>query len=122
MGRLIGMQGDWTSGAEVPVWSDGRPPKEPKPPRARKSDPGTSKVAAAEAAQLAQAHRDIIIKCLREQGPNTKDGIAAKTKLTGVQVGRRLKELCTEGVARKTKFTGRSASGRMEVVHEAVPQ
>ena len=114
--RLIGYQADLLGGPEVPVWSRGRPPAEP---RARKRDPKTSKDAALSARDTAQKHRDIILACLKVS-PGSKDQIAARTKLTGVQVGRRLKELETAGSIRPSGKTAISAAGREERVMEAV--
>lgn len=84
------------------------------PPRARASDPVTSHAAAASARELQSRHHDSILECLREHGPLGKDGIGARTHLTGVAFCRRLVELERAG---KIKTTGRhvtSTAGRAE--------
>ncbi len=83
-------------------------------PRARHRDPITSKLAASAAKQLQAAHCDEILSCLRKHGAMGKDGIAARTKLDGVQVCRRLGELETAGLARLTGENVKSTSGRLE--------
>jgi len=118
MNRLIGHQLSLFGGAPAEVWSSGKPPARAKTPKARKSDPETSKAAASEAAELASRHRDIIVQSLRA-ARGSKDQIAARVHLTGVQVGRRLKELRDLGLAWPTSETVLSASGRKERVWEA---
>jgi len=114
--RLIGMQLPLFGGAPVPVWSSGH---EPPQPRARRKDPVTSKDAAIKAEALADKHRLMIVECLKVNGKASKDAIAARTKLTGVQVGRRLKELQASGSIRLTGSQVMSTSGRMEREWEA---
>jgi predicted ArsR family transcriptional regulator len=88
-------------------------------PLARRSDPGTSKAAAESAQQLAQRHQGLILACLREHGALGKDGIGARTALTGVQVCRRLVELERLGLVRQTGKTVASTAGRQEREWEA---
>lgn len=89
-------------------------------PRARRADPPTSHAAAAEARELAQRHRDIIVAALKAHGPASKDGIAARTRLTGVMVARRTVELQRAGLIRDTGKRAPSTAGRPERVWEAV--
>lgn len=114
MNRLIGHQEDLFGGPAHPVWSAGRPPKPKAEPKARKNDPETSKAAALAAKDLAERHSSMIVRCLADNGPAGKDAIAARTKLTGVQVGRRLKELAAEKVIKVTGRRVASVSGRYE--------
>lgn len=83
-------------------------------PLARNSDPTTSHAAADQARELQARHHRIILACLREHGPLGKDGIAARTLLTGVQVCRRLAELDGLGIAKPTGKTVKSTAGRLE--------
>lgn len=82
-------------------------------PRARKRDPATSHLPAASAKDLAHQHHILILGALG-YGPAGKDQIALITKLTGVQVCRRLGELERAGAARPTGRTVTSAAGRQE--------
>lgn len=83
-------------------------------PRARVRDPSTSKLAAAAARQLQAAHCDAILEALRKYGALGKDGIAARTKLDGVQVCRRLVEMERAALVKQTGETVMSTSGRQE--------
>lgn len=83
-------------------------------PLARSSDPSTSHGAADQARELAAAHHRAILSCLRRHGPLGKDGIGAKTRLTGVQVCRRMDEMKALGLVVLTGKTVRSASDRPE--------
>lgn len=82
-------------------------------PRARWSDPSTSHAAAASAKDLASQHHILILGALR-RGPAGKDRIAVITKLTGVQVCRRLGELERSRAIRPTGKTVTSTAGRQE--------
>ena len=62
------------------------------PPRARRDDPPTSKLAAAAAQDLARAHCTLILFAL-VVGPATIHELAARTRLTHVQVARRMTDL-----------------------------
>jgi predicted ArsR family transcriptional regulator len=86
----------------------------------RRTDPQTSKDAAAQAGALRDRHHAVIVRCLRTHGPLGKDGIAARTRLDGVAVCRRLGELQTLGVIRLTGKTVPSTAGRAEREWEAV--
>jgi hypothetical protein len=86
----------------------------------RRTDPQTSKDAAAQAGALRERHHAIIVECLRTHGSLGKDGIAARTRLDGVAVCRRLGELQALGLIRLTGKTVQSASGRAERQWEAV--
>lgn len=92
----------------------------PAPPMDRGSDPITSHLAAASAADLQQRHHDLIVRCLKSHGALGKDGIAARTRLDGVAVCRRLVELQRLGRARLTGRCVQSTAGRAEREWEAV--
>ena len=83
-------------------------------PRARRTDPETSHAAARQAKALAAAHQLAILTCLQEYGPLGKDGIGARTMLTGHAVGKRLPELQRMGLVTLTGRTVPSESGRAE--------
>jgi predicted ArsR family transcriptional regulator len=83
-------------------------------PRARRSDPITSHLAAQSAVELQKAHYEVILTCLKKHGPLGKDGIAARTRLDGVAVARRLPELERKGLVRQTGNVVHSTSGRDE--------
>ena len=84
------------------------------PPQARVTDPLTSKQAAVEAKHLQAVHQRLIVACLEQHGSLGKDGIAARTKLTGVAVARRTTELHRLGLIKPTGKTVQSTSGRAE--------
>ena len=88
-------------------------------PRSRRTDPATSHAAAESAKDMAQRHHQIILTCLREHGALGKDGIAARTRLDGIAVARRMSELQRLGLAKPTGKTVASTSGRAERVWEA---
>ena len=83
-------------------------------PLARASDPATSHQAAAQARELARQHHRIILAALEAHGAMGKDGIAARTSLTGVAVCRRLAELQRMGKIAPTGRTVLSTAGRHE--------
>ena len=83
-------------------------------PAARATDPATSHQAAAQARELAQQHHRTILAALEQHGPMGKDGIAARTSLTGVAVCRRLTELQRMGRIAPTGRVVASAAGRSE--------
>ena len=89
-------------------------------PQARGKDPETSKAAARAAVELAAQHNESILECLRHWGKLGKDGIASRTRLTGVQVARRLPELQSLGLVRLTGKRVASTAGRSEREWEAV--
>jgi len=64
-----------------------------EPPQARRTDPATSHQAAASAKELQAQHHQVIVACLKRHGALGKDGIAARTGLTGVAVARRTRRL-----------------------------
>ena len=72
-------------------------------PRARKSDPATSHVAAQKAAGSANAHRQRIVAALRAKPGMTYREIAEATGLEPVAVGRRLIECERMNMARPGK-------------------
>jgi hypothetical protein len=79
------------------------------PPRARREDPVTSQLAAAQADELSNAHYAQIRAALAAADGCTIHEIAALTGLTHVQVARRMKEM--RGVI-ATPETRPSPSGR----------
>lgn len=83
-------------------------------PGARASDPITSHLAASQAKELAAVQHRIIVEVLSLSGPLGKDGIAARTHLTGHAVGKRMSELERFGMAVTTGRTVPSTSGRAE--------
>jgi hypothetical protein len=83
-------------------------------PLARRDDPSTSHAAAAAARELQRHHHEVILAALRKYGPMGKDGIAARTRLDGVQVCRRLPELAGLGHVVETGKKVMSTSGREE--------
>ena len=83
-------------------------------PLARTADPITSHQAAAQARELARQHHRIILAALEQYGAMGKDGIAARTSLTGVAVCRRLAELQRMGKIAPTGRTVLSTAGRHE--------
>jgi predicted ArsR family transcriptional regulator len=85
-------------------------------PAARRTDPRTSHEAAASAKDLQARHHRIILACLRDHGPASKDRIASLTNLTGTQVARRTTELERAGLIRDTGDKARSTAGRAERV------
>lgn len=60
---------------------------------ARRSDPATSKAAAAAAGELAKSHAEAIMACLKQYGYLTAEEIGDRTGLSMVQVARRLPDL-----------------------------
>jgi hypothetical protein len=82
-------------------------------PAARRSDPATSHLAAAQAGELQAAHQRAVIEALK-LGPAGKSVIAARSKLDGHAVARRLPELQRKGLASPTGRTVPSTSGREE--------
>lgn len=82
-------------------------------PLARRSDPATSHLAAAQAGELQAAHQREILAALK-LGPAGKSAIAARSGLDGHAVARRLPELQRKGLAKPTGRTVPSTSGRDE--------
>lgn len=60
------------------------------PPRARREDPATSQLAAAQAGALAEDHMAKIREALGEHGSQTIYELAARTRLSHVQIARLL--------------------------------
>jgi len=82
-------------------------------PRVREDDPITS-YEASDKVDFAGEHYDIILGALTKYGPLGKDGIAAKTKLEGNQVARRLSEMQKLHFIELTGQTVKSTAGRSE--------
>ena len=72
------------------------------PPRARRSDPATSKAAAARAERFASGHFAAIVAALKRIGAGTYREIAEEADMERHAVARRLKELETAGLVRRT--------------------
>lgn len=89
--------------------------------RFRRTDPGTSMVAAEMAGGLAAEHKDLILGLLavakRSMGATE---IANMLGLTQVQVCRRLPELQRAGLIRVADGQGRTPTGRPERLWEPV--
>ena len=83
-------------------------------PQARRTDPETSHAAAAQAKELQGHHQRLILACLEAHGALGKDGIAARTRLDGVQTCRRLTELERAGLILWTGRKVASTAGRLE--------
>ena len=86
--------------------------------RARNTDPATSHMAAESIKDVAQAHYDLIINCLKRYGPMGKDTIAERTNIYGRSdgnaVSRRLLEIEKLGLVEQTGKLVLSKSGRKE--------
>jgi DNA-binding HxlR family transcriptional regulator len=82
-------------------------------PLFRRTDPATSKAAAATVKTFAGEHHAAIIEAL-SHGPAGASGIAARCGLLGHQVNKRLGELARAGRIVKTGRTVSSSSGRGE--------
>ncbi len=85
----------------------------------RAADPVTSFVAARMAREFAGTQCDTIHACLREHGAASKDQLAARLRLDGVAIARRLADLQKQGRAEPTGATRLSAAGRPERVWKA---
>ena len=70
--------------------------------RARRTDPETSHKAAARASQFATSHAGRILLALQQHGPRSARGLRRSTRLTVVQIDRRLPELKRLGLAEPT--------------------
>jgi hypothetical protein len=108
--RIIGHQQNLFGGTETPLWARTGFTQ----PAARRKDPATSHNAARLARKLAGLHREAIVACLSAHGPLGKDGIACRTKLTGVAVARRTVELQRDGRIEPTGKLVMSTAGRPE--------
>lgn len=93
----MGEQLSWLDGSRT--WQSGKPLADQ--PRARRTDPGTSHVAAQRMSRgRADAHRQTILAAIRAHPWSTYRGLAELTGLEPVAVGRRLVELERAGLAR----------------------
>ncbi len=82
-------------------------------PLFRRTDPATSKAAAASVKTFQGEHHAAILEAL-SHGPAGVSGIAARCGLNGHQIGKRIGELAKAGRIFETGQTVRSASGRGE--------
>ncbi len=87
---------------------------------ARRTDPTTSREAAARVKEFAAGHHKLILDCLLEHGPLSPDQIATKIRLDKFQICRRLPEMQRANLAEPTGETRPSASGRNERVWRAL--
>jgi len=75
-------------------------------PRARRSDPSTSHVAADRASKFAESHAGRILADIKRVGTGTPASISANTGLTIVQIDRRLVEMQRKGLIRVVQVCG----------------
>lgn len=97
--------------------------REPAPvvhPRARRTDPFTSHIAAGKAERFAGSHAARLLAELLAHGPGTVDELAARVGLQSQQVNKRLPELEREGRIRATDRTRLSKAGVQERIWEAL--
>lgn len=85
----------------------------------RASDPVTSYEAARRSREFAGTQCDLIAAALLKHGPQSKDQLAARLRLDGVAIARRLADLQKAGRAVPTGETRASAAGRAERVWRA---
>jgi len=84
------------------------------PPLARASDPVTSFESAARVDEFRASQERLIVSVLEQYGAMGVDGIAARCRLTGHAVGKRLVKLQREGRIALTGRIVKSTSGRNE--------
>jgi len=89
------------------------PPLEESLPLFRRTDPVTSKAAAATVKAFAGEHHAAILEAL-SHGPAGASGIAARCGLLPHQIGKRIAELAKAGKIVETGRVVTSASGRGE--------
>ena len=89
-------------------------------PKARKTDPGTSKEAAASMATVAESQRQKILDTLRTRGPQTADSLDFLIRWRPTTAGRRLKELSEAGLVEMTGVKSRTRSGRKAYVWKLI--
>ena len=82
-------------------------------PLFRRTDPATSKAAAASVKAFAGEHHQAILDAL-SHGPAGASGIAARCGLNGHQIGKRIKELARAGRIVETGRLVASSSNRGE--------
>lgn len=87
---------------------------------ARRTDPETSKQAAARVREFASGQCAEILVLLRRYGAMTPEMIAAKMGIDAYAVRKRLPELERSGMARPNGMTAPTISGRSQRVWEAV--
>ena len=86
----------------------------------RSFDPVTSFVAAKMAREFSSTQCDLIHAALVKQGPASKDQLAARLRLDGVAIARRLADLQRQGRAEPTGATRLSAAGRPERIWRGI--
>jgi predicted ArsR family transcriptional regulator len=89
-------------------------------PLFRRTDPATSKAAAASVKTFAGEHHAAILEAL-SHGPAGASGIATRCGLNGHQVGRRIKELAEQGKIVQTGRVVPSSSGRWQREWQITP-
>lgn len=75
-------------------------------PKARNTDPQTSKQAAIKSDLFSGSHREKIMQALKNFGPMSPAEIAEKTGMTIVQIDRRRSEMLLSRTIRKHKIDG----------------
>lgn len=75
-------------------------------PRARRTDPVTSHIAAERAQHFAGSHKDRILSALKQHGPAAPPKLEKLTGLSVVQLDRRLCEMQREGLIRVMQAGG----------------
>lgn len=89
-------------------------------PRARRSDPASSRQAADSMRDSAAEHRSQILAALHDtDAPLSAEQIAARVALTHVQVNRRMAELRRMGLVEITGALARTATGRHAQTYRA---
>lgn len=86
----------------------------------RRTDPPTSRAAAAQAS-FAVSHCARILQALRDHGPQTKDDLSARTGIDAVAIARRIATLRDQQLVRDSKTTGKTPAGRDAIRWEATP-
>jgi hypothetical protein len=90
------------------------------PPRARRSDPPTSKQAAFKAREFSTSHAARILDALRRFGPMSAHELEQRTGLSVPQLDRRRHEMIAVGTVRLYKVDGRIVERGGAQVWEAV--
>lgn len=82
------------------------------PPLCRATDPLTSYQAADAAKITRESQERLVVSILEQYGPQTVDGISSFCKLTGHEVGKRVKRLREMEKIKLTGRVGLSAKGK----------
>lgn len=103
-----------TPTSNLPLFSD------PPAPKARQTDPETSKDAASSMADTAETHRQKILSALRDHGRMTGDAIDDLFGWKHATANRRLPELRSLGLVEMTDATAHTRSGRSARLWRAI--